>query len=63
MRVSEGLPVRAQARIQVFFLPSHRCEFDSDERLNAGPRKFLGSKVPARTKAGLHFAADGHVQS
>ncbi len=49
--------------IEVFFLPSYSPELNPDERLNADLKQAIGSKVPVRTKAKLHAAANEHMQS
>ena len=49
--------------IKVFFLPSYSPELNPDERLNADLKQAIGSKVPVRTKAKLHAAANEHMQS
>ena len=48
--------------IEVFFLPSYSPELNPDERLNADLKQAIGSKVPVRTKAKLHAAANEHMQ-
>jgi transposase len=60
-------PVNAWLRehrlhIEAFFLPSYSPELNADERLNADLKQAIGSKVPVRTKARLHAAADEHMQ-
>ncbi len=47
--------------IEVFYLPSYSPELNPDERLNADLKHAIGSKVPARTKAKLHAAANEHM--
>jgi len=47
--------------IEVFYLPRYSPELNPDERLNAGLKHAIGSKVPVRTKAKLHAAATYHM--
>ncbi|CUA99143.1 IS630 family transposase [Thiomonas bhubaneswarensis] len=59
-------PVKAwlaehQAAIEVFYLPSYSPELNPDERLNADLKHAIGTKVPVRTKAKLHAAANEHM--
>jgi transposase len=48
--------------IEAFFLPSYSPELNPDERLNADLKHAIGTKVPVRTKAKLHAAANEHMQ-
>lgn len=52
---------RHQADIEVFYLPSYSPELNPDERLNADLKHAIGTKVPVRTKAKLHAAANEHM--
>lgn len=47
--------------IEVFYVPIYSPEFNSDERLNAYFKQAIGPKVPVRTKAKLHAAANDHM--
>jgi transposase len=44
-------------QIEVFYLPSYSPELNPDERLNAGLKHAIATKVPMRTKAKLQSAA------
>jgi transposase len=43
--------------MEVFYLPSYSPELNPDERLNAGLKHALGSRVALRTKAKLRLGA------
>jgi transposase len=67
LRVHHSKPVKAWAaehseKIELFYLPSYSPELNPEERLNAGLKHAIGSKVPARTKAKLKAAATEHMQ-
>lgn len=47
--------------IEVFYLPSYSPELNPDERLNADLKHAIRTKVPVRTKAKLHAAANEHL--
>jgi hypothetical protein len=49
-------------QIEVFYLPSYSPELNPDERLNAGLKHDIATKVPMRTKAKLHTAAALHME-
>ncbi len=46
----------------MFYLPSYSPELNPEERLNAGLKHAIGSKVPARTRAKLKAAATEQMQ-
>jgi 2-succinyl-5-enolpyruvyl-6-hydroxy-3-cyclohexene-1-carboxylate synthase len=48
-------------QIEVFYLPSYPPELNPDERLNAGLKHAIATKVPMRTKAKLQSAAAQHM--
>jgi transposase len=48
-------------QMEVFYLPSYSPELNPDERLNAGLKHALGSRVALRTKAKLKLATENHV--
>jgi transposase len=48
-------------QIEVFYLPSYSPELNPDERLNAGLKHAIATKVPMRTKAKLQAAANQHM--
>jgi len=48
-------------QIEVFYLPSYAPELNPDERLNAGLKHAIATKVPMRTKAKLQSAAALHM--
>ncbi len=48
-------------QIEVFFLPSYSPELNPDERLNAGLKHALGSRVALRTKPKLKAATEAHM--
>ena len=48
-------------QIEVFYLPSYSPELNPEERLNADLKHVIRSKVPIRTKAKLHAAAQAHM--
>lgn len=48
-------------QIEVFYLPSYSPELNPDERLNAGLKHAIATKVPMRTKAKLQSAAAQHM--
>ena len=50
-----------KAQIEVFYLTSNCPELNPDERLNAGLKHAIGTKVPVRTKARLQTAACRHM--
>ncbi len=67
LRVHHSKPVKAWVaehadKIELFYLPSYSPELNPEERLNAGLKHAIGSKVPARTKAKLKAAATEHMQ-
>jgi transposase len=67
LRVHHSKPVKTWVaehadKIELFYLPSYSPELNPEERLNAGLKHAIGSKVPARTKAKLRAAADEHMQ-
>jgi transposase len=47
-------------QMEVFYLPSYSPELNPDERLNAGLKHALGSRVAMRTKARLRNATEAH---
>ena len=47
--------------IEAFYLPSYSPELNPDERLNAGLKQALGSRVALRTKAKLKAATEQHM--
>ncbi len=49
-------------QIEVFYLPSYSPELNPDERLNAGLKHAIATKVPMRTKAKLQSAAALHME-
>ena len=60
-------PVKAwlaanKKHLEAFFLPSYSPQLNPDERLNADLKHAIGTKVPVRTKAKLHAAANKHMQ-
>ena len=66
LRVHHSKPVKAWAlendqKIELFYLPSYSPELNPEERLNAGLKQAITSKVPARTKAKLRAAATEHM--
>jgi len=48
-------------QMEVFYLPSYSPELNPDERLNAGLKHALGSRVALRTKAKLKQATENHM--
>jgi transposase len=48
-------------QIEVFYLPGYSPELNPDERLNAGLKHAIATKVPMRTKAKLQSAAAQHM--
>lgn len=48
-------------QIEVLYLPSYSPELNPEERLNADLKQVIRSKVPVRTKAKLHAAAETHM--
>jgi transposase len=48
-------------QIEVFYLPSYSPELNPDERLNAGLKHALGTRVALRTKAKLKAATERHM--
>lgn len=48
-------------QIEVFYLPSYSPELNPDERLNAGLKHALGTRVALRTKAKLKEATESHM--
>ena len=48
--------------MEVFYLPSYSPELNPDERLNAGLKHALGSRVALRTKAKLRLATENHMK-
>ena len=48
-------------QIEAFYLPSYSPELNPDERLNAGLKHALGSRVALRTKAKLKAATERHM--
>ena len=48
-------------QMEVFYLPSYSPELNPDERLNAGLKHALGSRVALRTKARLKQATENHM--
>ena len=66
LRVHHSKPVKAWVaeradKIELFYLPSYSPELNPEERLNAGLKHAIGSKVPARTKTKLKAAATEHM--
>ncbi len=66
LRVHHSKPVKAwlaahNAEIEVFYLPSYSPELNPDERLNAGLKHALGSRVAMRSKAKLRQATENHM--
>lgn len=49
-------------QMEVFYLPSYSPELNPEERLNADLKHVIGRKVPIRTKAKLHAAAEQHMR-
>jgi transposase len=49
-------------QMEVFYLPSYSPELNPDERLNAGLKHALGSRVAMRTKAKLRQATENHMR-
>ncbi len=49
-------------QMEVFYLPSYSPELNPDERLNAGLKHALGSRVALRTKAKLKHATESHMK-
>lgn len=49
-------------QMEVFYLPSYSPELNPDERLNAGLKHALGSRVALRTKAKLKQATENHMK-
>ena len=47
--------------IEVFYLPSYSPELNPEERLNAGLKQAIRSKVPVRTKEKLRAATENHM--
>ena len=47
--------------IEVFYLPSYSPELNPEERLNAGLKQAIRSKVPVRTKEKLRAATESHM--
>lgn len=50
-------------QMEVFYLPSYSPELNPDERLNAGLKHALGSRVALRTKARLRQATENHMKN
>jgi len=48
-------------QIEAFYLPSYSPELNPDERLNAGLKHALGTRVALRTKAKLKEATERHM--
>jgi transposase len=66
LRVHHSKPVKAWVaerhdEIELFYLPSYSPELNPEERLNAGLKHAIGSKVPVRSKAKLKTAATAHM--
>ena len=64
--VHHSKPVKAWlaehvAQIEVFYLPSYSPELNPDERLNAGLKHALGTRVAIRTKPKLKAATEAHM--
>ena len=67
LRVHHSKPVKAwlqahKDQIEVFYLPSYSPELNPDERLNAGLKHALGSRVQVRTKDKLKSATTDHMK-
>ena len=67
LRVHHSKPVKTwlaehQNQIAVFYLPSYSPELNPDERLNAGLKQALGSRVQVRTKDKLKSATTDHMK-
>jgi transposase len=65
--VHHSKPVKAwlaehAEQMEVFYLPSYSPELNPDERLNAGLKHALGSRVALRTKAKLRLATENHMK-
>jgi transposase len=65
--VHHSKPVKAwlaerKEQMEVFYLPSYSPELNPDERLNAGLKHALGSRVALRTKAKLTLATENHMK-
>jgi transposase len=65
--VHHSKPVKAWlaehvAQMEVFYLPSYSPELNPDERLNAGLKHALGSRVAMRTKTKLRQATESHMK-
>lgn len=50
-------------QIEVFYLPSYSPELNPGERLNAGPKRALKSRVQVRTKDKLKSATTDHMKT
>jgi hypothetical protein len=50
-----------QAQIELVYLPSYSPQLNPEERLNADLKQEMGRRVPVRTKAKLHEAANEHM--
>jgi len=66
LRVHHSKPVKAWAenhknQIELFYLPSYSPELNPEERLNAGLKHAISTRVPVRTKAKLKAAASEHM--
>ena len=64
--VHHSKPVKAWlkehvAQMEAFYLPSYSPELNPDERLNAGLKHALGTRVAMRTKAKLRSATEAHM--
>lgn len=47
--------------LELFYLPSYSPELNPEERLNADLKQEMGKRVPVRSKAKLHDAANEHM--
>ena len=47
--------------IELFYLPSYSPQLNPEERLNVDLKQHTGKRVPVRTKAKLHEAANEHM--
>ena len=66
LRVHHSKPVKAWAekhknQIELFYLPSYSPELNPEERLNAGLKHAISTRVPLRTKEKLKAAASQHM--
>ena len=48
-------------QIELFYLSSYSPQLNPEERLNADLKQQIGKRVPVRTRAKLHDAANEHM--